>query len=534
MGIPAGRLDGQVETPSQAADCPVVSASVYKAPQPATDSEAHGRHQSVFSEMLADKDSTIPMSELNRKQALAKLVEALDQLYPQGSYDPEALEGMPDFVTARNGHERLFTRPAKLALMSLAYAWHKEAPKLAIRVEAKQLESLLRQRVADLHADGMLRGDASENLRGLDQIVQQTLQQTATDFTHSFPARTLGMEYAEPFVIGPVTIMTREQWIDAVDFSEYAKKNAPDGEETNQDWKAELRHALSKPKGVVTPDEVPMRWLATLMYGPLKTGRSLLRVELSGYERSLSTKAARHICKTALDGLSLILGGDGHFHTQTLADERMVPVSYHTVIEQSGFLLAPGFGLNKQVPGLNGKQVKEMFDHDRALTMRDALAHILDGLVSPASHPHPLLAMRWATALDWLAEGTREVSEAIALAKIGTSLDVLTEGGKFGKILDMLTHLTGWTEQHEFLVGSNPRNLRWLVKELYDHGRSKILHGNVFDRLQTFAEMRTVGATLARVALIECALRLRHYTGPDDHTAFRTIPSASADPAPEK
>lgn len=477
------------------------------------------------------------MSELNRKHALEKLIEALDSVYPQGSYDHTALGAElspPDFVTARNGQQRLFNRSAKIALMSLVYAWQKEVPKLAIRVESKELESLLRQTIADLHADKVMKASASENLRLLDDTVQKVLQQTKTDFIHSFPARTLGMEYVEPLVIGPVSVMTREQWIEVVEFSEYAKKNSLDGEEANQDWKAALLLALAQPKGVVTPDEPPMPWLAAQMYGPLKTGRSLVRVKLSGYERSLSTKAARHICKTALDGLSLILGGEGHFHSQTLADERMIPVAHHTIIEQDGFLMAPGFGISKQVPGLSGQKVKEALDGEHALPMRDALAHILDGLVSPASHPHPLLAMRWATALDWLAEGTREVSEAIALAKIGTSLDVLTEGGKFGKILDMLTHLTGWKEEAEFRVGANFRTLRWLVKELYDHGRSKILHGNVFDRLQTFAEVRRVGAMLARIALIECALRLKNYTGDDEHTAFRKMPEATLDLDPEK
>lgn len=486
---------------------------------------------------LDAKETARQMSELNRKNALAKLVEALDSLYPQGSYDHKALDGEqgpPDFVTARNGHQRFFNRHAKIALLSLVYAWQKEVPKLAIRVESKELESLLRQTVADLHADGSLMGSASENLRLVDDSVQKVLQQTKTDFIHSYPARTLGMEYAEPFVIGPVTVMTREQWVEVVEFSENAMKNSLGGEEANRDWKTKLLLTLAKPKGVVAPDELAMPWLAVQMYEPLSSSRSLVRVRLSGYERSLSTKAARHICKTALDGLSLILGGENHFHCQTLADERMVPVSHHTIIEQNGFLMTPGFGLSMQVPGLSSKRVKEALDGEHVLPMRDALAHVLDGLVSPASHPHPLLTMRWATALDWLAEGTREVNEAIALAKIGTSLDVLTEGGKFGKILDMLTHLTGWKEETEFRVGAYPRTLRWLVKELYDHGRSKILHGNVFDRLQTFPELRKAGAMLARIALIQCALRLKHYTGDDEHTAFRNIPKTTLDPEPEK
>lgn len=73
----------------------------------------------------------------------------------------------------------------------------------------------------------MLTGEAAENLQALDRTVRQTLQRTATEFTHSFPAWTLGMEFAEPFVIGPVTIMTRGQWIDAVEFSDNAKKERP-------------------------------------------------------------------------------------------------------------------------------------------------------------------------------------------------------------------------------------------------------------------------------------------------------------------
>ncbi|HIH2751398.1 hypothetical protein L3V59_36190 [Burkholderia aenigmatica] len=471
--------------------------------------------------------------ELTRKQALAKLVAELDQLYPLGSYDATALKdekGMPDFVTARNGHERQFAQKAKLALRALAYAWTKEVPKLVIRVDAAAMDSLLRQTVADLHAEGLFGVDDSANLTLLNQTIQQTLENTRTDFTHSFPARTLGMEFESPIIVGPVTFMTRDQWINTVDFSEHAKNTSPGGQQENLEWKAALRHALSKP-AAVQETEAPLPWLAAQMYGPLSASRSLLRVSLSGYERSLSKKAARQICKTALDGLSLMLrgtalGGNDLFHQQTLGDERMPPVAHHTLIESNGFLYLPGYGLNKQIGGIDARKAKAMVEQGGMLPKLDALAHILDALVSPESHLHPQLAMRWSMALDWLAEGEREASEAIALAKIGTSLDVLTEGGKFAGILNMLTHLTGWKEDSEFMVGANPRTLRWLVKELYDHGRSKILHGNVFDRLQSFAEMRIVGASLARIALIECAMRLKHYTGEDTSKALRTIPRA--------
>ncbi|MDD1000029.1 HEPN domain-containing protein [Pseudomonas sp. TNT2022 ID1044] len=473
--------------------------------------------------------------ELNRLEALVQLIAELDRIHPNGSFDPSSLRderGMPDFVTTKNGYHREFGSAARLAVLALVNAWSNEVPSLSIRVELRALATLLRQKVADLHAEGLFGEDSAANLNLLNQEVQQVLANTDTDFTHSFPAWTLGFEFEEPLSVGPVTFMSRDQWLDTVDFSENAKNSFFGGSSENEKWKQSLRDALAKPKGVILEGEEPLPPLASFLYGPLSSCRSLLRVSMSGYERSLSIKAARHISKTALDGLSLIMGGGSVFHQQTLIDERMPPVERHTLIESQGYLWMPGFGLNQQILTLSGRDAKALLHDEKRRPMREALAHILEGLSPTPSrpHPHPQLAMRWAIALDWLAEGEREINEAIALTKIGTSLDVLTEGGKFGGILDMLTHLTGWKEDTEFRVGANHRDLRSLVKELYDHGRSKILHGNVVDRLRSYAEIRKVGAMLARIALIECALRLKHYTDADTSKAFRNMPEPAQDP----
>lgn len=469
-------------------------------------------------------------TELNRKQALAKVVNELDRLYPQDGYDAAVLASTiaaPDFITTRSGHNRQFTREASLALGMLCYAWTKEVPKLAIRMDVKELLTCLRQAVCDLHADRLLDGSESENLKLLDDTVNKILESSQVDFVHSFPAWTLGMEYEHPFVVGPVSIMSRNQWLDSVDFNDYAKKAFVEDEERNHHWKEALREVLARPTETVEEGEKPLPMLASFMYGPLRSAPSLLRISLSGYEARLSRKAARHICKTTLDGLSLFLGGKELFHQQTLSDERMPPVDHHTIVESKGFLHAPGYGLNKQIRIMAGKRVKDQLTQDIMRPRLDALSHILHSLVSPEEYSHPQLAMRWAMALDWLAEGERESSEAIALAKIGTSLDVLTEGGKFGGILNMITHLTGKDEKTIVQVGPIHRDLRWLIREIYDNGRSKILHGNVFDRLQSFADIRLAASSLARLVLIECAVRLKSYRGPDSSKAFRDIPNAS-------
>lgn len=151
------------------------------------------------------------------------------------------------------------------------------------------------------------------------------------------------------------------------------------------------------------------------------------------------------------------------------------------------------------------------------------MAHAINGLLDH-SHPHPQLASRWATALDWYAEGQRERGDAIALAKLGTSLDVLASGGKFAGILNLLTNLLDLPESAAFTRGTKQTTLRAVVKDIYDSGRSQILHGNRHDRMEAFESDRNAAAYLARLALIEAALRLEGYTGADEAKSFRTMP----------
>ena len=152
-----------------------------------------------------------------------------------------------------------------------------------------------------------------------------------------------------------------------------------------------------------------------------------------------------------------------------------------------------------------------------------AMAHAVGGLLDP-EHPHPQLASRWATALDWYAEGQRERNDAIALAKIGTCLDVLASGGKLAGILKLLTNLLDVAEDAAFTRGTKKTTLKAVAKDIYNSGRSQILHGTRHDRMESFESDRGSATYLARFALLDAALRLETYTGPDEAEAFLTMP----------
>ena len=324
------------------------------------------------------------------------------------------------------------------------------------------------------------------------------------------------MERASPFSLGPVTFFNRTDWIDSVDFPQQGKDNYLSQPEANHRWKEILKNALQKPN-----DGSPIKGLANAVYSAVAECPALVKVTVRGYERKFSRKLARLVAKTALDAISLGLGASECFLQQAIQDERLPPVGSNSLIETKGFLWLPGTSLGGRIHSLSPERVKQAFvDMNEILP---AFAAILEGLVDPANHTYPKLANRWATALDWFGEGNRESSDAIALAKLGTCLDVLCCGGKNVGIRDMVVHLTGTDSETQVIQGSRPRTLAQLVKDIYDHGRSKILHGTHYDRLESFSAERKQAAYLARIVLIESAVRLLSYGGPDEDKAFRTI-----------
>jgi hypothetical protein len=273
---------------------------------------------------------------------------------------------------------------------------------------------------------------------------------------------------------------------------------------------------LRKPR-----DRSPKEGLAGPVYGAIVECPALVKVSIRGYDINFSRKLARLVAKTALDAISLGFGAPECFHQQALHDERLPPIGSNSLVETNGFLWLPGISLGKRVPMLDLKQVKQGLA-DMA-SMLPAFGVVLEGLAEPSTHRHPKLVARWATALDWFGEGNRESSDAIAIAKLGTCLDVLSCGGKYAGIRDMAVHLTGVSAKTQVIKGSRPRTLEQLVKDIYDDGRSKILHGTYYDRLESFAAARQQAAYLARVLLIQSAVRLQKYSGSDDDKAFRTI-----------
>jgi hypothetical protein len=454
---------------------------------------------------------------MSLNDTLTDLFHELDRTHAAAYYQSDAFRterDFPNFATAANGEVRNFYKPARKLLAILTAAIYEQYAAFNKRMDEKRFAELVRQVVVDLHASEAL-VEVATPLQWLVDELKERVDKASKTFTHSFPAWTCGVEDAGAWAFGPVTFLSWPQWLTLVDFPEQAKASFFQEPEANSRWKELLIEAIKDRNAPAPPG------LASLLVGAVSACPAVLRVEVGGLDKNMSRKLAEIVCKGALDAVSLLIGQRQSFVQQALQVERLPPTDIDSIVESNGCLWLPGTSLTDRIPSLKGPRVQQ-FLRDFPSELK-AMAHAINGLLDH-SHPHPQLASRWATALDWYAEGQRERGDAIALAKLGTSLDVLASGGKFAGILNMLINLLDLPESTVFTRGTKQATLRSVVKDIYDSGRSQILHGNRHDRMEAFESDRNAAAYLARLALIEAALRLEGYTGADEAKSFRTMP----------
>lgn len=338
--------------------------------------------------------------------------------------------------------------------------------------------------------------------------------------TYHFPATTFVSKFKNSINIGCIYIRSTEQWLKKVDFSPdlfaWYEKNASD-----KSWKLEVIAGLKKELDVDKMSDV-----AKTVYRIIKNNNSMVSVEISGYEKKLSEKFARQICKSGLDMISLTLGDQSAFYNNILQLERLPVMNYGEFTENNGHLNLPSSGISKLfVPIFDEKQYA--YAYDLINQMLEPYSFIINGLVHPSTVPCPNLVSKWVFALNWYAEGMRESNDAIAVAKLASCLDTLSSSGKLAGIKQVLRNVYECEDDY-ILFGEkelNPVTIHTFVKRFYDDGRSRVLHGTLESMLESFEVDRNRLAITARRVLLVLANRLSVYKGEDNEKAFRTMKS---------
>jgi hypothetical protein len=454
--------------------------------------------------------------------SLRSLIQELDRVHPNGDVDYKKLDDrvIPTFRTAENGEARFFTNAALADVDAIAELLYANAPALSTQVRIEEFTFIVLQAVADCHAGGdfdLSNVQIVDCKKALKARIDVAVDALRRQFTHYFPAWTLGAEQHQPFAVGPVSFLTREQWIASVQFAPAVLKGLAPQKGRRYDWKKYLDGLLQGARRRGRKSH-----LHDWVYSAIKDCPAVLKVDVSGSEIALSKQRARFACRTALDSTALLFGGTGEQHSQfVLHDERLQPIGISSLLETDGNLWLPGSSL--RVRGWHGDAAKivDIVKHGRDLL--DACGKVIAALVDPKSCATPRLAQRWATALSVFGDGCRELQDGMAVAKLAASLDILSGGGEEAGILNMLLHLT--RSKKSTIITRSPKSLTFaqVVKKIYSEGRSQYLHGNHVDPMKRFADVRGYAAFLARLALRETVLRWVTYTGPDEDKAFQTI-----------
>lgn len=421
-----------------------------------------------------------------------------------------------NFMTSRNGVQCGLTPTSIKLFYQLSEIIHINDPEVRT-IELDSFIEIVKQCTIDFYTEKKFTNFSKNQLKtiqDLKQYIKSATQNKITTYTHYIPVHTLGFEKIKTLELGNVSIMSIETWIDSVNIK---------GRDCfeNFDWKKYLKDSLNK-KTPEAPKE-PCDWMIKSIFGAIEKAPAMVMVTIKNFEKDFSYKLANIIAKTTLDSISLLFNKDV-FYQQILLSEKATPFMTHGIVETNGNLWLPSSSLSRRIPIISPKQSSEELLKSENQKFIQGITKVLFALENPEKANHPKLSSRWATALDWYAEGIREQNDAIALAKIASSLDILSNGGKYKGILDMLKNVFDISENEIILNDIKKEiSLKEFVKEIYDYGRSKILHGTHYERLKSFKKQREQASIIARIALFGCLFLLDDYTGEDLESGFREL-----------
>lgn len=124
------------------------------------------------------------------------------------------------------------------------------------------------------------------------------------------------------------------------------------------------------------------------------------------------------------------------------------------------------------------------------------------------------ISSNWCDAVSMFAAARRTYNSHIKLALYGSAADILTGGGKTKKILDLVCSIYKKSPDDKFL--NDGTTFKQFVKKLYEHARSRTLHGNAPGQLSDEVLPFEAVDNIVRILIFEHLSGLSTYTGNDD------------------
>ncbi|PLA73968.1 hypothetical protein CYQ88_08365 [Hydrogenovibrio sp. SC-1] len=458
---------------------------------------------------------------MKQSEILSELIEEIILTHSK-DYDWSKDHGIPGFcaITGKDGAGYSFSSNASKLLAQLAQRFFENRKNTCVKLELHAYSKLLRQSFVDVLSnvqDDESIKDITDIIPMLKSNIETRVKNTAVKFTHLTPTKLSFPEGYNKLDFGSVVIYQFSDWVTntnlkmggSSDWKNIIFKGShvePDIEQIHADLTSNHQDI----------DETPYN-ISTLLQDFQKPYDKVIELEIEGYEIELSRKLGRLVSKTAVDSINLAFASDENVFNRNMIRYERQPVIFESTIsihkDRLHNSIKNHYREDPLEPGIDFTKYC------------DSIGQIVSSLVKGGDDSK--LSQRWATSLDWFAEGCRERDDALAITKMATALDILAHASKYQPIVDMLSNLLN-IQKNTLVFTNNSKeqelDLSKAVKKIYNDSRSKFVHGSLVDRLESYNNERIIAFSLARRALIEAAIRLKTYSGsPDDSKAFRTM-----------
>jgi hypothetical protein len=118
-------------------------------------------------------------------------------------------------------------------------------------------------------------------------------------------------------------------------------------------------------------------------------------------------------------------------------------------------------------------------------------------------------------------EACNDPLEFLAIVKFTAALDTLAKGKQLRGICELIRHRYPLADLDAPFL-SDGTSAKQLVTQIYETGRSRIVHGTRSSLIDDLDQLRARAEMLATIVLKACIFWLDTYAGPDDVSAFTT------------
>jgi hypothetical protein len=343
----------------------------------------------------------------------------------------------------------------------------------------------------------------------VDEKIEDQVQRHRRSLDLTLGCHLLDGEAAYPIKIGPVTFATREQW------REQAEADGRLSRTTSRRFTAAWN---GKKLGKRKPSFDAIN--ETALLETIGNCLTVCTVSSNGLSTKMLKEKALIGARIAMTAISLMWRSpsQGLKWMNLLYDGKLHGRQY-VVFGQNGY--AGSSSTLSQMP--SGRWIDDDLVKDLKIyqLLFDQVGEALSNYLCPAEPiTRPKIMNAMLLSLWWYYEACREESDHIAITKFAASMDALTGGKKANGIIRFISKHTGIEGDKPLMKdGRTPKSI---IKQLYDQGRSRMIHGSSETFIHDWSDTRATAETVGRLCLVNALDWISQNPGIDDVKALST------------